>query len=387
MTINSLNILIDGRPLINQRAGIGRYTYQLIRALFDEKISHQIYLFGLQHGEHYIHIRDKSDIEGIEKLIETQKKQEIPFPFRKVTRLFKSMISNMKKQPKINVSIWTDFLGEVYSGNKSIITIHDMSYHHYPQYTWPGHEGDLQAHLKDHANKADLIMCISENTKKDVMNILGIPENKIWVTYMGVSEEFKYYRDKSIMNNFRQRSGLPERFILFVGTMEPRKNLIRLIEAYYLLLSHYNIKEPLVIVGGKGWKNDFLYQRIKELKIEDKLIITGYVSDEDLPLYYNAATVFAYPSLYEGFGIPVIEAMACGVPVVTSNVSSLPEVAGDAAVLVNPEEPEEIAAAIYRIMIDEDLYESLREKGFKQASKFTWEACAKKTLEAISHVI
>lgn len=387
MSVNSRNILIDGRPLLNQRAGIGRYTYQLIRALFDEETFNRIYLYGLKDCGRYTRIRDKSALEDIEKLSGNANKLKTPFPFRKATRLLTTLIDHMRKQPQINVSIWTDFLGAVISSSKTIITIPDMAHYYYPQYTWPGHDSDLKEHLKDHAHKADLVLCISENTKKDVINILGIPENKVWVTYMGVSEEFRLYQDKDVIDDLRIRFSLPERFILFVGTVEPRKNLNRLIEAYHILYSKNKIKYPLVIVGGKGWKNEPLYQRVKELKIEDKLIFTGYVSDSDLPLFYNAATVFVYPSLYEGFGIPVIEAMACGVPVVTSNVSSLPEVAGDAAILVNPEDPEEIASAIHKIVTDKVLYESLREKGFSQASKFTWAACAKKTLEAIHYVL
>lgn len=386
-SLKSLNVAIDGRPLMHERSGIGRYTYQLILALFEINLEYSLYLYGLCQATKFTPITSKQNIERIEDLIVNIGRNRMPFPFRKVSRLVTSYIKEKTQPASMDVVLWTNFIANLSAEYKSIITIHDMAHYYYPQYTVTGFENDLNYKLGEHALMSDLILCVSENTKRDVINILGIEESKIWVTYNGVSEGFRRYQDKNKMNDLRSRFTLPERFILFVGTVEPRKNLIKLIEAYQLLHSQYGIKEPMVIVGGKGWKNEPLYQRIKEMKIDDHIIFTGYVSDDDLPLFYNAATVFAYPSLYEGFGIPVIEAMACGVPVVTSNVSSLPEVAGDAAVLVNPEEPEEIAAAIYRIMIDEDLYESLREKGFKQASKFTWEACAKKTLEAISHVI
>lgn len=382
-----MNIAIDGRPLFNQLAGIGRYTSELVGAIYAEKCEHNLYLYGYRGARLFTPITHDMDEKKLKEVLGHPWGVRVPFPFRKICRLSTSWVANQRMKPQIDAFVWTNYLGEFSPDYKSLITIHDMVHHYYPKYVVHGHDVNLPKFLRGHANRADLILCMSENTRKDVINILGVPAEKVWVTYNGVGRMFRYYRDENLLKDLRIRYSLPERFILFVGTIEPRKNLVKLVEACHLLYSHDRIKDPLVIVGGKGWKNEALYELIRKLKIEDRIIFTGHVSDTDLPLLYNAATVFVYPSLYEGFGIPVIEAMACGVPVVTSNVSSLPEVAGDAAILVNPQDPEEIASGIYQIMTDKGLYKNLQERGFKQAGKFTWESCAKKTLEAISYVV
>ena len=381
-----MNIAIDGRPLFNQLSGIGRYTGELVSALYAERCGHNIYFYAYRGSKLFTHISHDMDEAKLKEVLGRSVGFHVTFPFRKISWFTAPLVANLRKRPRIDAFLWTNYLGEFSRDYKSLITIHDMAHHYYPHYVCPGQDVNLPRYLKSYASRADLILCISENTRKDVINILGVPEEKVWVTYMGVSKVFCFNRDENLLNDFRKRYGLPERFILFVGTIEPRKNLVKLVEACNLLYKRDKIKEPLVIVGGKGWKNKQLYELIRKLKIEDRIISPGYVSDSELSMFYNAATVFAYPSLYEGFGIPVVEAMACGVPVVTSNVSSLPEVAGDAAILVNPEDPEEIASGIYKIMTDEGLYKNLQESGFKQASKFTWESCAKKTLEAISYV-
>lgn len=381
-----MNIAIDGKPLLSERSGVGRYTYQLTRALLKEREGHNFYLYGLPF-KWICPIPSEKGVEGIDLVLSQYQGIRYRFPFRKIIRITSKLIINLKKNLQIDVVLWTNFLGAFSSKYKSIITIHDMAHHYYPEYAIPGNNRILPRYLRKHAHKADLILCVSENTKKDVIDILDIPEEKVWVTYNGVGDEFRVIDNKNLLKDLRQRYKIPERFILFVGTVEPRKNLSMLVEAYHILNSRHRIKEPLVIAGGKGWKNEALRQSIKNLKLEDRIIFTGYVHDDDLPLLYNAATLFVYPSLYEGFGLPVVEAMACGTPVVTSNVSSLPEVAGEAALLVNPKDTEALASAIYRLLTDEDLRYKLRELGLQRAKRFTWESCAKKTIEAISYVM
>lgn len=374
-----MNIAIDGRSLHRERSGIGRYTCQLTRALLKENSGHNIFLYG-----RLFNLISKIPSENE---LDQYQCHKIPFPFRKVDRIISRLLVQMKRNLHIDVVLWTNFLGAFSSRYKSIITIHDMAHHYYPEYVIPGNNRILPRYLKKHAHKADLIFCVSENTKKDVIDILEVPEEKVWVTYNGVGDEFKVVDNKDLLRDVRHKYKIPERFILFVGTVEPRKNISRLVETYHILNSRYRIEEPLVIAGGKGWKNEALYQAIKRLKLEDRIIFTGYLQDADLPLLYNAATLFVYPSLYEGFGLPVVEAMACGTPVVTSNVSSLPEVAGEAALLVNPVDTEALASAVHRLLTDEDLCCKFRELGLQRAKRFTWESCARKTLEAISYVM
>lgn len=385
--ITEMNIAIDGRPLLHERSGVGCYTYQLIRKLLREKSGHNFYLYGLPGHKNYVYIPRKAGINGLEQILNFPEPIQVPFPFRKVTRIMSGLAGRLGKRHDIDVILWTNFFGEFSEKCRSIITIHDMAHHYYPQFITPGMERNLPIYLKDQAHRSDLILCVSENTKRDVVKLLDVPEEKVWVTYNGIGEQFRPLNEQMAIGVLCERYKLPARFILFVGTREPRKNLPKLVEAYNILYSRYRIQEYLVIAGGKGWKNESLYQTIEELKLENRVIFTGYVPDADLPGLYNAATVFAYPSLYEGFGIPVVEAMACGVPVVTSNVSSLPEVAGDAALLVAPEDPEQLASAIYRILEDRGLSNKLREIGIQRAKKFSWQACARKTLEAIEYVV
>jgi glycosyltransferase involved in cell wall biosynthesis len=196
------------------------------------------------------------------------------------------------------------------------------------------------------------------------------------VVYHGVDPVFRPLPPGEVAA-FRRRRELPDRFILFVGTQEPRKNLERLIEAFARIPQG---EAKLVLVGGKGWLYDDLFAKIEALSLRDAVVFPGYVGSEELPLWYNAATAFAYPSLYEGFGMPVTEALACGTPVVTSTSSSLPEAAGGAALLVDPEDVEAIATGLTRILDDDTLREALTERGLAHARTFDWSRTARETV-------
>jgi glycosyltransferase involved in cell wall biosynthesis len=179
---------------------------------------------------------------------------------------------------------------------------------------------------------------------------------------------------------------LPEQFILSLGTIEPRKNLASLLEAYRVLRNQGS-DLGLVIVGKKGWLYEGFFHRLRELGLENEVLFTGFVPDEDLPAICSAAELFVFPSLYEGFGLPVLEAMACGAPVITSNVSSLPEVAGNAALLVDPASVRELTEAMAAVLQDEELRTSLQSKGPKQAARFSWEKAARETLAVYQSVL
>ena len=165
---------------------------------------------------------------------------------------------------------------------------------------------------------------------------------------------------------------MPDKYLLYLGTLEPRKNIERLIESYYLVCNELSELPKLVLAGGKGWMYDSIFDKIKELKLEDKVIFTDYISDDDVPVLMNASKAFLFPSLYEGFGMPVLEAMACGVPVLTSNLSSLPEVVGDVAVLVDPFSKDSIRDGIIKLLTDNNLRESLKKKGLERSKQFSW---------------
>jgi glycosyltransferase involved in cell wall biosynthesis len=229
---------------------------------------------------------------------------------------------------------------------------------------------------------ADHILTISNSTRQGLIDLLGVPAEKTSVIYLaGVDARF-IQRDRAEARAYVARKfEVSEDYILAVGTVEPRKNLPNLLRAFKLLRARDGIKAQLVVAGGKGWKKSELDATIREMAFaENEVKFLGWVPDEDLPWLYTGAAVFVYPSLYEGFGLPLVEAMACGVPIVTSNVSSMPEVVGDAALLVEPKHPEEISGAMARLYTDEGLRSRLIAKGLKRSQEFTWPEAARKLL-------
>lgn len=257
---------------------------------------------------------------------------------------------------------------------KYIVTIHDLTFKVYPQMMKGLDSLYYNLFVPLSAKNADVIIADSFNTKKDIIKYLGIDEKKIEVVYPGVDERFSPIQNISQLDNFQRRYNLPANFILTVSTLEPRKNIIRLVNAYHKLKT--SLDHKLVIAGAKGWKYSSVFERVKELNLQNSVIFTNYIPDEELPLLYNLADMFVFPSLYEGFGLPVLEAMACGTPVITSNVASLPEVIGEAGLLINPLNENELVNAIYQVLSDKKLSTQLAQKGIKQAKLFSWEKSA-----------
>jgi glycosyltransferase involved in cell wall biosynthesis len=231
-----------------------------------------------------------------------------------------------------------------------------------------------------------MIIAVSENTKKDILNFFPfLEEKKIRVIYEAADDHFTVIQDEKILAGCRQQYHLPPEFILCVGTLEPRKNLVTLLNAFSNVSQKKDI--PLVITGKKGWKYKEIFKTFSNLRLEKKVFFTGYVYQEDLPALYNLATVFVYPSIYEGFGLPPLEAMQCGCPVITSNVSSLPEIVGDAAIKVNPFSVKALEEAIYKLVSNPELRKDYIHTGLKQAEKFSWDKCAQETFQVYQEVL
>ena len=232
------------------------------------------------------------------------------------------------------------------------------------------------------AKKASRIATVSEYSRQDLLNIYKLPPEKVVVTYNGVESHFTPRPDlPNESQEIRSRYGISRDFLLAVGSLQPRKNLIRLIRAYAKLRGERADFAPqLVIVGRRLWLTHEIFDEVKRSRWAGDVILTGYVADEDLPALYRAARAFVYPSLFEGFGLPPLEAMACGTPVVTSGVSSLPEITGDAALLIDPNNEQSLASAMVEIVSDDLLRAELREKGIARAKRFTWRDAAEKTL-------
>ncbi len=265
---------------------------------------------------------------------------------------------------------------------KSVVTIHDLMFLRHPEYLQP----DSIAHFRKitHAsvNRSDAIITVSNSSKNDVVEMLKVPEEKIRVIYNGVASRFRPVKEKAKIEEIKARYGIQgQQYILFTGNIEPKKNIETLIRAYMELRNTTIYKYPLLIVGNKEWHFEAVWKVVQQLRAEKDIVFTDFVDDEDLPHLYSNAELFVFPSLYEGFGLPVIEAMACGVPVVSSNTTSIPEIANGAAILVDPLNAGEIAGAMYSILSDSKLKSRLVTKGLERAREFSWEKAARETLK------
>jgi glycosyltransferase involved in cell wall biosynthesis len=275
-------------------------------------------------------------------------------------------------------------LPPVRPGTPTIVTIHDLSFVREPDSTMPGMSVHLNKWVPHSVKRADRVIAVSEATRRDLIEFYQTPPAKISVIYHGVSPEFRPVQEKERLRAVRYKYGLDQRpFILSVGTIQPRKNYQRLVQAFA------SINQPLslVIAGSEGWNCDDVYREVERLGLDDRVYFPGFVAEEDLPVLLSAATLFGYPSLYEGFGLPVLEAMACGTPIVAANQSSLPEVVGDAGLTVDPTDVAALATAITRLLDDPSLRERLSAAGLAQAAKFTWPTTAAKLLRVYQEVI
>jgi glycosyltransferase involved in cell wall biosynthesis len=253
----------------------------------------------------------------------------------------------------------------------SVVTIHDLAFLVYPQYFRPGRRLYQRMFTARSARAATRVIAVSESTKRDIVERLGVSPEKVRVVYPAIDERFRPVADLARLSAFRREHDLPERFLLYLGTLEPRKNLLALLEAYATLRARDDTAPPLVLAGARGWYYQDLFARVRTLGLERAITFAGYVRDEDQPLWYASAELFIYPSLFEGFGLPVAEALACGAPVVTTNVSSLPEAAGDVAMLADPHQPEALARAMQQVLSSDETRRQMAARGPVWASRFT----------------
>ncbi|MEW6041492.1 MAG: glycosyltransferase family 1 protein, partial [Elusimicrobiota bacterium] len=272
---------------------------------------------------------------------------------------------------------------------KKVFILHDLIPYLYPELCTKSRKikfYTIQKLITGMAVKiADAIIVPSENTKKDVLSTFSGSAGKIYVIYEGVDLQFKIVQNPDALEMVRKKYGINKKAVLYIGRQDPSKNLIMLVKAFELVRKE--VPCQLVISGKKDARYPGPYELAEKSQYKDDIIFTGYVQDVDLPVLYQSCDVFAFPSLYEGFGLPPLEAMACGVPVVTSNVSSLPEVVGDAALLVDPRNAGEIANAMKKLLTDDKLRSEMINRGLNQVKKFSWEKAARETLKVFEEVI
>jgi glycosyltransferase involved in cell wall biosynthesis len=268
----------------------------------------------------------------------------------------------------------------------TIVTIHDLGYLYFPQAHPLAARLYLDLSTRWNARVAAHIMADSQATKDDLVRHSAVSPDKITVAYPGRDERLRRVDDLTTIEAVKHRYGIAGEYLLYIGTLQPRKNSARLVQAFSNLKSQIsNLK--LVLAGGRGWLYQDIFAEVKRLGLENQVLFSGHVADQDKAALISGATALLFPSLYEGFGLPVVEAMQCGTPVICSNTSSLPEVAGDAALQVNPLDVDALAQAMTRLLKDADLRQTLVERGYAQAQKFSWAACATCVLSALESAV
>jgi glycosyltransferase involved in cell wall biosynthesis len=266
-----------------------------------------------------------------------------------------------------------------------VVTIHDASFNltpeHHPMYRRHYYRATVPGVMRN----VDAVISVSQRAKSDLLKLVSVTPQKISVVPLGVDPRFHSVKNENKLLSLRNKYDLPRPFILFVGMIEPRKNIELLVDAY--LSGNCSDRFDLVLAGSLGWDHSQLLQKITASAKKHCIRLPGYIEDADLPALYSAAEVFVYPSIYEGFGLPILESMACGTPVITSSVSSLPEVAGNAALLVDPRNLADLAWALQKVLAEKSLRDELTARGLQRAAIFTWDLTAQKTLSVYQHLV
>ena len=356
---------------VGKKTGVGWYIYNIVKELSKTDKNDYIAEFINFMGRHDV----KSQIDYDIKI-----KQNKLLTYTMYNFLTKKMnIShNLILGTKSDIYHFFNFTIPKNIKGKVIVTIYDTVFFSAPETM--GDRKELEEY-KYGAQKSDLIITISESAKNDIIKNLGVSENKIEIVHPGIDlESYSKKYDKEELEKIRKKYNLPSKYILYLGTIEPRKNIERTIKAFIKYKKEVKDDLKFVIVGGKGWKYDNIMKLIESMGTD--IIITGYIDEEDKVPIYKLAQIFVFPSLYEGFGMPILEAMAAKTPVITSNISSMPEVAGNAGMLVDPFNENEIFEAYKKILSDDELKKEMVQKGLEQAKKFEW----KKSVEMLEKI-
>jgi glycosyltransferase involved in cell wall biosynthesis len=371
-----MRIAIDYTAAIRQGAGIGAYARNLVAAMLAQDTSNHYTLLTSGRPTKQHPFPQAENVRGRSMLIPDRYlnilwyRWRVPFPatfFSGQTDIYHGL----------------DFVLPPLGKNvRKVVTVYDLGFLEHPEYAVPSLAAYLRKVVPQAINAADVVATISHDAKRTIIEHFQTPQEKLVVIPPGVDASFQRITDPIILDATRYKFGLKSPFVLAVGTLEPRKNHIGLIKAFYQAQQKKNGPAMLAIAGGRGWLYEETMRVIQELNLEHKVRFLGRVSNLELVTLYSMADIFAFPSFFEGFGIPPLEAMACGTPVITSNVSSLPEFASNAALEINPHNIDEIAQAIVRLLEDEQLRTELREKGYQRVKQYTWEESAQKMLHA-----
>ncbi len=360
-----MRIGIEARLTYHRQAGISQYTVQLIEALSRLELEDEFVVI--------------ESFRSREPIIEHPR-----FATRRALtpshhRLEQYTLPLELAPLRLDILHSPDFIPPFRAKARSVITVHDLAFLMFPQFLTKDsarYYGQI-----DHAVRhAAGVIAVSHATKKDMVQLLGVPEHRIKVIYEAASPIFRPLQADDLVQRVRGRFGIPGPFLLFVSTIEPRKNVPVLLRAYRQLRDNYGVDARLVLAGDKGWLFDEVFDLTRRLELEDHVLFLGRVTTKELLWLYNTAEMLVAPSIYEGFGLIPLEAMACGTPVIVSNVSSLPEIVADAGLSVDPTDAEELTVAMWRVLDDRDLRDTLVKKGLKRAALFSWDKAARETL-------
>lgn len=373
-----MTLCLDLTAAAHEKAGLGRYAANLARALLAQNVP----LTGFVNAK-----RDARLPPPLNELpLHSANLARKPWRLRAALSYFggPSLDSAL---PGVTLFHATEHLLPYLTRARTVLTLHDIAYLRFPQYHLLQNRLYLTLMMPRFLARAHAVICVSEFTRRDALaHYPRLDPAKVHVITEGVEPHFQPITDPAVLANVRNRYRLPARFILYVGTIEPRKNLNTLLEAYTLIREHVP-QVGLVIAGGKGWLYESFFERLRALGLENKVILPGFIPEADLPALLSCAELFAFPSTFEGFGLPPLEAMACGVPVICSNAASLPEVVGNAGLLLPPHDVRAWAGILTQLLLTPALCTDLRARGLAQAQQFRWAAVAERTREVYEKVI
>lgn len=369
------------RALRARRTGTENYSLQLIRHLLRQDGGHTIRLYCHQPPPPDLFVRNETTAHAAAPQVRV-----IPLP-RLWTHVRLSV--EMLTSPPDLLFVPSHVLPAVHP-RRSVVTVHDLGYHWFPEAHTRASRRQLDLSTRFNAATAAHVLADSQATKDDLCRVHGTDPDRVTVVHLGRDESMQPVHDPQHLRQVRvklgiDRDGQERPYLLYVGTLQPRKNLLRLIDAFATVL---DLVPGLVLVlaGQRGWLAEPIFRRVDVLGLSGRVLFPGFVEDVDLPALLSGALTFAFPSLYEGFGIPVLEAQACGAPVLTANTSSLPEVAGDGALLVDPLSTTDIASGLGRLLREPGLRQRLRTAGFANVQRFSWDRCAQETLAVLEAV-
>jgi glycosyltransferase involved in cell wall biosynthesis len=372
-----MRIGIDATAVPPKPMGAGRYIIYLIHELAKLSTSHEFIVFAQAYLRPHLveQVSDKIRIVWLKNMSPARRLiwEQTAFP---------SLIHQMK----LDLLHSPHYTMPLSRPVPSVVTFHDMSFFIYPKKHTLAKRYFFPWMMRRSSKRADMIIADSESTRRDAMRFIGIHPGKITTVHLGYQEIFRQISDEEYLHVVRQRYSLPDRFIFYAGALEPRKNIPLLLRVFEQLAQDQQ-ELYLVLTGGTGWDNQETLARMNSMHVRDRIVRLGHIDHIDLPAIFNLADVFVYPSLYEGFGLPPLEGMACGVPVITTNISSMPEVVGTAGLLVPPNDEAALSQAIQQVLGDDELRQRLREAGPQRAAGFTWRHTADNTLKIYERVL